>query len=126
MESIVSGKLSLSKSDIVPSSSESAKEFTVSRYTWTTIPDCAFILTGAVYGWWWNLIFINAGYALYGGSTFSSQTKPYFSLPNNNIVGLYYYTNSTGVPTFQYNVATKQIYWNLPDVTGGTLTIYYW
>lgn len=127
MDGIVNGKEVKSLSDITPTSSEGAKEFTASKYTWTGVPsDCAFIFTGAVYGWWWNLIFVNAGYALYGGSTFTSYTKPQFSLPNNNIVGLYYYSTTTGTSTLQYNVATKQIYWNFSGVTESTMTFYYW
>lgn len=131
MNGIVNGKLTKSLSDIIPATSESAKAFVVPYATWTNIPDCAFIFTGEVQGWWWNLLFVNAGYALIGGSQFTSYTKPYFSLPNNNVVWMYYYDTSTGSSTLSYNVATKQIYWNWSqlDAYGQQVTsqtFYYW
>lgn len=131
MNGIVNGKSTKSLSDITPATFDSAKTFIVPYDTWTDIPDCAFILTGAVYGWWWNLLFVNAGYALEGGSQFTGYVKPYFSLPVYNIVWMYHYSTSTGSNTLSYNVATKQIYWNWSELNSqgqqvASQTFYYW
>ena len=125
MNGIVNGKSTKSLSAITP------ETFIVPYNTWTDIPDCAFILTGEVYGWWWNLLFVNAGYALEGGSQFTGYVKPYFSLPVYDIVWMYRYSTSTGSNTLSYNVATKQIYWNWSELNSQgqqvtSQTFYYW
>lgn len=131
MNGIVNGKEVKSLSDIPITSESDVKQFTVTKGTWTNIPNCAFVLCGVMGAEWSNLIFVNANYAMIGGTQYIIyQQTPAFAFPDtNNILNLYHYSNSTGQNTLRYNVSTKQIYWWYQGNAGldiYTDTFYYW
>lgn len=125
MNGIVNGKLTKSKSDIPITSDSDAKYLNIPTAVWTKVPDCAYILCGLIGALYTDIIFVNAGYAIYGGSYLATliPEKPVFIFPENGILNLYYWDNGLTSGAFQYNIDTHEIYQTHYNVNIG---IYYW